>query len=112
MLRLAETARNDPWEATLGRVEDGGTGYLDLPPPPGARTWSKAMGPPPKKMRAKARAARARGNSYPLLPIKPLWKFTLAMATDRSRQMAKEATRVNRPSRTSRPPRNSVKAER
>jgi hypothetical protein len=52
----------------LGAVFD----YFGLPPLPGARMWSKAMGPPPKKMRANARAANARGNSYPLLPINPL----------------------------------------
>ena len=74
--------------------------------------WSNAIGPPPKKIRAKASAARARGNSYPPFPISPLWKCTLAMATERLMQMAKAATLVNRPRRTSRPPKNSVKAER
>src|ERR1022692_3062059 len=88
-------------------------GYLDFPPPPpGARMWSKAIGPPPKKIRANARAAKASGNSYPLLPINPLWKFTLTMATDRAMQMANAATRVNRPTKTRRPPKNSVRAER
>src|SRR5208282_5702696 len=37
--------------------------YLGLPPLPGARIWSRAMGPAPKKIRANARVARDRGNS-------------------------------------------------
>src|ERR1035438_6872370 len=43
-----------------GRRESDG---YRLFPPPGARMWSKAMGPPPRKIRPKARVARARGNS-------------------------------------------------
>ncbi len=42
--------------------------------------WSKAMGPPPKKIRANASVARASGSSYPPLPINPLCMWTLRMA--------------------------------
>ena len=65
-----------------------------------------AMGPPPKKIRAKARAAAARGNSYPGRsgdPMSPLCKWTFQMATTRSMQTARAAGRVKNPTRISKP---------
>jgi hypothetical protein len=46
-------------------VADAGEGHqrLETPVPPPRRTWSMEIGPPPKKIRAKARVAAARGNS-------------------------------------------------
>src|SRR4051794_10928566 len=45
-----------------------------IPLPPPRKTWSIEMGPAPKKIKAKARAASARGNSKPGrsgAPIRP-----------------------------------------
>lgn len=46
--------------------------YLFFAPLPGARMWSRAIGPAPRKIRPKARAAKARGNSMPCSPMSPL----------------------------------------
>lgn len=51
---------------SFGSAGVGGRNHrLGVADPPPRSTWSMAIGPPPKKIRAKARAAAARGNSNP-----------------------------------------------
>src|SRR6202049_2141323 len=69
------------------------------------------VGPPPKKISAKAIVATASGNSNPPSHINPWCQWTFQMATPRSMHMAKATRRVKSPARIIRPPKNSVKED-
>src|SRR5580700_1412102 len=62
--------------------------FLGLFPPPRLlRMASSAIGPAPKKIRAKAMVSKVRGNSYPPLPNIPFFQCIFQIATAMSIRM-------------------------
>src|SRR5439155_7114065 len=68
---------------------------------------SSDIGPAPRKINAKAKVAKTNGNSYPPSPRSPCFQCTLVMATNISIKIENAASRVNNPTITNMPPKNS-----